>query len=64
MKKGKTAVKSTSGAKVGAKKGYNYFFWILPFLILVFLFHISHCMAGSMHFMITNRREVFRIANL
>ena len=38
MKKGKTAVKSTSGAKVGAKKGYNYFFWILPFLILVFLF--------------------------
>lgn len=38
MKKGKTAIKSATGKKVGAKKGYNYFFWILPFLILVFLF--------------------------
>ena len=38
MKKSKTAVKSTPGTKVGAQKGYSYFFWILPFLVLVFLF--------------------------
>ena len=38
MKKSKTAVKSTQGTKVGAKKGFGYFLWILPFLVLVFLF--------------------------
>ena len=38
MKKSKTAVKSTQGSKVGAKKGFGYFLWILPFLVLVFLF--------------------------
>lgn len=38
MKKGKTAVMSTPGQKSSGKRGFRYFLWILPFLILVFLF--------------------------
>lgn len=38
MKKSKTAVKSVSPGKLGSQRGAKYFFWILPFLILVFLF--------------------------
>lgn len=38
MKKGKTAVAGISGKKSGDKRGLKYFLWIVPFLILVFLF--------------------------
>lgn len=38
MKKNKTAAKSVSSGRVKDKRGIKYFFWILPFLVLVFLF--------------------------
>lgn len=38
MKKDKTAVKSVSSGAQKDKRGMKYFLWILPFLILVFLF--------------------------
>ena len=38
MKKSKTAAKSISSERMKDKRGIKYFLWILPFLILVFLF--------------------------
>lgn len=38
MKKNKTAAKSVSSGRMKDKRGIKYFFWILPFLVLVFLF--------------------------
>ena len=38
MKKNKTAAKSISSERMKDKRGIKYFLWILPFLILVFLF--------------------------
>ena len=38
MKKSKTAVKSQPLGKKKDTRGIKYFLWILPFLILVFLF--------------------------
>ena len=38
MKKNKTAAKSVSSGRMKDKRGIKYFLWILPFLVLVFLF--------------------------
>ncbi len=38
MKKGKTAAAALPQKKTGDKRGIRYFLWIVPFLILVFLF--------------------------
>ena len=38
MKKEKTAVKSANKNSSKNKKGFQYFLWILPFMVLVFLF--------------------------
>ncbi len=38
MKKNKTAAKSVSSERMKDKRGIKYFLWILPFLVLVFLF--------------------------
>ena len=38
MKKNKTAAKSISSERMKDKRGIKYFLWILPFLVLVFLF--------------------------
>ena len=36
MKKGGTAVRSKSSKRAKDQRGFKYFLWILPFLILVF----------------------------
>ena len=38
MKKNKTAAKSVSSGRMNDNRGIKYFLWILPFLVVVFLF--------------------------
>ena len=62
MKKGNTAVKSMPQSRTAKKSGFKYFLWILPFLILAFLFSYFP-LHGSMRFLITNRPEALQTAN-
>ena len=60
MKKGGTAVRSKSSKRAKDQRGFKYFLWILPFLILVFLFSYFPLHGWIYAFLITNRQEAWQ----